>query len=176
MTVFTLLLGFVVLLTVGFLLALWRPRFRTDFPAPQLVVDTSPAEQVYRPIARLFTQRDMDFLHQQRGYRRNMVRRFRLERRQVLLLYLQDMHNEFRLLQRWCRVLARKTHNWELSALAHRQSFVFGGLLLAIRIRCLLCRFVYIQIDTADLVSSVRRLQHGVRQVMDSRDQSWLTG
>lgn len=175
MTVFTLLLGLLILLTLGFLLALWRPWFRTAFPPPQLVVNRSPAEQVYGPITRLFTQRDMDFLQQQRGYRLNMVRRFRLQRRQVLLLYLQDMHNEFCLLQRWCRVLARKTHNWELSSLAHRESFVFGGLLLAVRIRCLLCRVVYIRIDPADLVSSVRRLQRGVRQVMDSRDRSWLS-
>ncbi len=183
MTTLGFLLRLMLFVAIGLGLALWSlRRYTGDFPvAPPSALSHRAVKEVYRPIERLFIPKDLAFLRQQPGYERHMERRLRLQRRRVLLLYLEEMQREFRLLQSWCRVLIRKTHNWELSFLAHRQLIVFSSLLLALRMRRFLSSFVYLPVDTADLLSSLERLQQGVRAVVkatesDPRSVSWARG
>ena len=168
MTTFGILLAFLFLVAIGCGLALRRLRSAgEELAVPPLPIAEEPVEEFYRPMARLFSPRDIEFLHEQGGYSRKMDRRLRLHRQKVLRLYLGQIHGDFRALQRYCRQLARSSRNWELSSLAQRQLVVFYGLYLALQVRCLFGSFGYVRIDTRDLVSSLRSLQQGVRAVME---------
>ncbi len=127
------------------------------------------ADEFYLPMARLFTPRDIEFLHEQGGYTRKMDRRLRLHRQKVLRLYLGQVRGDFRALQRYCRQLARSSRNWELGSLAQRQLVVFYGVYFALHVRCLFGSFAHVRVDTGDLVSSLRSLQQGARAVMEPR-------
>ena len=183
MTMLIFLLTLVLFVAIGLGLALWSlRRYSGDFPvAPPSALSRRAVKEVYQPIDRLFLSKDLAFLRQQPGYEPHMERHLRLQRRGVLLLYLEEMQREFQLLQSWCRILIRETQNWELSFLAHRQLIVFSSLLLALRMRCFLSLFVYLPVDTAGLLSCFGELQQGVRAVVkaaesDSRSVSWARG
>ncbi len=170
MTTFEILLAFLFLVAIGFGLALRRLRSTGEEVAvsPLPIVD-KPADEFYLPMARLFTPRDIEFLHEQGGHSRKMDRRLRLHRQKVLRLYLGQIRGDFRALQRYCRQLARSSRNWELGSLAQRQLVVFYGVYFALHVRCLFGSFAYVRVDTRDLVSSLRSLQQGVRAVMEPR-------
>ena len=171
MTTFEILLAFLFLVAVGLGLALRRLRSNGEEaggnPRP---IASQPVDEFYRPMARLFTPRDIEFLRKQRGYSSTMDRRLRLQRQKVLRLYLGQIREDFSALLGHCRRLARSTRNWELSSLAQRQMVVFYGVYFALQIRCLLGSFVYIRVDTRELVSSLRSLQEGVRSVVETRE------
>ena len=168
MTTFEVLLAFLFLVAIGLGLALRRLRSTgKKVPVAPLPVADKPAEEFYRPMARLFTPRDIEFLHEQEGYSRKMDRRLRLHRQKVLRLYLGQIRGDFRALHGYCRQLARGSRNWELSSLAQRQLVVFYGVYFALHIRCLFGSFVYVRVDTRELVSSLRNLQQGLRAVME---------
>lgn len=183
MTMLVFLLTLVSFVATGLGFALWSlRRYTGDSPvAPPSAITHRAVKEVYRPIERLFIPEDLAFLRQQPGYEPHMERRLRLQRRGVLLLYREEMQREFRFLQSWCRVLIRETHNLELSFLAHRQLIVFSSLLLALRMRCFVSLFVYLPVNTADLLSCFEKLQQGVRAVVkvtesDLRPASWARG
>ena len=51
-----------------------------------------------------------------------------------------------------------------------RQFVIFYGLYAVLQLRCLLGAFVYVHADTADLVSSMGKLQQEARRVLASLD------
>ena len=179
MTTFEILLAFLFLVAcgLGFALRLLLSAGQEVRAAP-LPIPDGPADEFYRPMARLFTPLDMEFLHQQGGYSRKMDRRLRLQRRKVLRLYLGQIRGDFRALQSYCRQLARSSRNWELSLLAHRQAVVFYSLFFALHVRCLFGSFSAVRVDARDLVSSLRSLQRGVRAGMEppGRDLAAVRG
>ena len=157
MTTFEVLLVFLFLVAIGLGLVLRRVRSTGEEVAVSpLPIADKPAEEFYRPMTRLFTPRDIEFLHEQGGYTRKMNRRLRLHRQKVLRLYLGQIRGDFRALQRYCRQLARGSRNWELSSLAQRQSVVFYGVYFVLHVRCSFSSFAYVRVDTRGLVSSLR--------------------
>ena len=173
MTTFGILLAFLFLVAIGWGLALRRLRSGGgEVAVAPLPIADEPVEEFYRPMARLFTPRDIEFLHEQGGYTRKMDRRLRLHRQKVLRLYLGQIRGDFRALQRYCRQLARSSRNWELGSLAQRQLVVFYGVYFALHVRCLFGSFAYVRVDTRDLVSSLRSLQQGLRAAMEPHGRS----
>lgn len=166
MTTFGFLLGFLVLLTIALALALWRSNRNDKTVRARPPTLAGPlADDVYRPMARLFAAEDLEFLQDQPGYRRQMNRRLRVARKKALRLYLAQIRQDFRAMHTYCRSIARESRNWELASLAQRQLVVFYGLFLALQVRCLLGSFAYANVDTRDLVFALCRLQQGVRSV-----------
>ncbi len=164
MMTFEILLAFLFLIAIGLGLALRRLRSTDDVvAAPPRPMTSRPADEFYRPMARLFTRLDIEFLHEQSGYSRKMDRRLRLQRQRVLRLYLAQVREDFSALLNYCRQVARSSRNWELSSLAQRQRVVFYGVYFALQVRCLLGSFVHVRVDARDLVSSLRNLQQGLR-------------
>ena len=169
MTTFQILLGvlFLAAIGLGLALSLLRPNGEGAAASPNSIAGKS-VDEFYRPMARLFTAGDIEFLHKQGGYSRTMDRRLRLQRQQVLRLYLGQIRKDFSALLGYCRRLARSTRNWELSSLAQRQMVVFYGAYFALQIRCLLGSFVHVRVDASELVSSLQNLQEGLRSVVKS--------
>src|SRR5262245_48047902 len=54
----------------------------------------------YRPIARLMSTEDIEFLRSQPGFEPSMERRFRAERRAVMRQYLREMERDFQAIYR----------------------------------------------------------------------------
>ena len=100
MTTLGFLPTLMLFVAIGLGLALWSlRRYTGDFPvAPLSALSRRAVREVYRPIERLFIPKDPAFPRQQPRYKPPMERRLRLQRRGVLLLYLEEMQREFRFL------------------------------------------------------------------------------
>ena len=166
-----LALGFIFFAVVTLGVILWRLGRTADDGAPMPVwADQAPAEETYRPMARLFAEQDREFLRSQQGRTLGMERRFRLYRRRVLSLYLRQLRGDFHQLWRFCRHLVPTSKDPLLGSVVFRQLLIFYGLYTVLRLRCLLGAFVYVRADTVDLVSSMGKLQQEARRVLASLD------
>ncbi len=172
---FWLVLGFIFFAVVTWGVIVWRLGRAADVSASMPVwADQAPAEETYRPMARLFAEQDLEFLRSQQGRTRSMERRFRLYRRRVLSLYLCQLRGDFHQLWRFCRHLVPTSKDPLLGSVVFRQFVIFYGLYTVLRLRCLLGAFVYVRADTVDLVSSMGKLQQEARRVLASLDRGLL--
>ena len=169
MITFWLALIFLAVATLGVIV--WRLGHATDVSTPVPVwANRMPAEETYRPMARLFAEQDLGFLRSQGGRTPGMERRFRLYRRRVLSLYLHQLRGDFRQLWSFCRQLVPISKDPLLGSVVFRQFLIFYGLYTVLRLRCFLGAFVYVHADTGDLVSSMGKLQQEARRVLASLD------
>ena len=171
MTMFVISLVVLALAAAALTLSLWLLR-REPRPvgASEALPRLTRSADFYRPMTRLFTSRDVAFLRDQAGFRPAMSRRLRLERRRVLSLYLQEVRSDFMGLEKACRSLARRSHNWELVSLIYRQRVVFYALLLALRVRCQLETVMFVPVDTGGLLATLTHLERDLRVFADSTD------
>ena len=166
-----LALGFIFFAVVTLGVILWRlGRTADDGAAMPIWANQTPAEETYRPMARLFAEQDLEFLRSRQGRTWGMERRFRLYRRRVLSLYLHQLRGDFQQLWRFCRHLVPISKDPLLGSVVFRQFVIFHGLYTVLRLRCLLGAFVYVHADTVDLVSSMGQLQQEARRVLASLD------
>ena len=166
-----LALGFIFFAVVTLGLILGRLGRATDDGAPMPVwANQAPAEETYRPMARLFAEQDLEFLRSQPGRRSGMERRLRRYRRRVLAVYRRQVRGYFHELWRFCRHLVPSSKDPLLGSVVFRQFVIFYGLYAVLQLRCLLGAFVYVHADTADLVSSMGKLQQEARRVLASLD------
>ena len=168
MTIFVTSLLLLTLAAAALARSLWVLR-REQIPieASEVGPRINRSANFYRPMTRLFTSRDMMFLRDQPGFRPAMKRRLRLERRRVLSLYLREVRRDFMALEKACRSMARRSHNWELVSLLYRQRLIFYGLLLALRVRCQLESVMFVPVDTGDLLAAVTHLERDLRVFAD---------
>ena len=171
MTTLWLALGFIFFAVVTLGLIVWRLGRANDVSAAMPVwANRMPAEETYRPMARLFAEQDIEFLRSQGGRTPGIERRFRLYRRRVLSLYLYQLRGDFRQLWSFCRQLMPISKDPLLGSVVFRQFLIFYGLYTMLRLRCFLGAFVYVHADTGDLVSSMGKLEQEARRVLASLD------
>lgn len=136
MTTILLLLGGILVIGIALALELLRlSRAPLSLPSAGLRQElTDPA--VYRPMARLFSQPDLQFVAS-RHASRSSRRRLRRARCEVMALYVRQMRGDFQRIWSLCRLLAPVSHDPELSVLLIRQFVIFHALCLLLQLRCL---------------------------------------
>ena len=175
MTTLVILLGLLVLAVVGLGWGLWQMSpgaHSSPQEAPPELVPSAPVRS-YSPMARLFAGRDLTFLKTQPGYQRGMASQLRLARREVLSLYLGQVHREFRRSWAYCRAHAARSDSAELAPAAVKQFFVFYALYAALRAQCLLSLFVYVPMDVSGLLAVLQPLQQRVSQAAGHEPHGW---
>ena len=171
MTIFAMSLLLLALAAAALTRSLWLLRREpTPVGASQALPRLNRSADFYRPMTRLFTSRDLMFLRDQPGFRPAMQRRLRLERRRVLSLYLREVRSDFMALEKACRSMARRSHNWEAASLIFRQRLVLHGLLLALRVRCQLESVMFVPVDTGGLLATLTHLERDLRVFADNRN------
>lgn len=110
----------------------------------------------YEPMARLLSSDDLDFLKAQRGYRREIGKKFRRERRKLIRLYLSDLAVDFRSLHAAARQMVASSgeENAELVGSLLRQQISFWRAITAIELR-LLAGSVGCSADIRSLIDSM---------------------
>ena len=167
MTTLWVILMFIVLAAVGLGFILRNLRRGPDAAAPDLaaLLRQPTAERAFGPVTRLFSKDDLRFLASQSGYRHGMARQFRLRRHRILSVYLKEIRREFSRLWSFCRRLAPQAQDPNFAATLIQQLFVFHTLYFALRVRCAVGVFVYLHVDTEELLAALESLRGGAREV-----------
>src|SRR5437867_941518 len=132
MTTVMLLIGFVLVMTAGGVV-LGR-LLRQGSPAAasasecELLASTGSRAETYRPMSRLFAEEDFAFLASSAPSRRELQKRLRYQRSQVLRLYLRELRLEFQRVYAICRLLAAQSQDPNFASLITRQVAAFYGL------------------------------------------------
>jgi hypothetical protein len=173
MTTLLFLLAVVIAAAAGLSAVLWR-LLRSSAALP----DPVPAAQdfaigrsrldAYRPMNRLFSKEDFAFATAYSGAGAGLSKRLRRQRSRILRLYLQDLRRDFSRLYAFCRLLAPKSPDPQFASLVTQQALTFYGLWLVLQLRCSLGWFLYVRVDTADLVGSLERLREAAKATMDA--------
>lgn len=167
MTTLWVILTFTVLAAVGLGLILRNLRRGPDAAGTDLatLLRQPTAERAFGPVIRLFSKDDQAFLASQSGYRHGMARQFRLQRHRILSVYLKEIYREFSGLWLFCRKIAPQTQDPNFAATLVQQLFVFHALYFALRMRCMVGAFVYLHVDTEELLAALESLRSGAREV-----------
>jgi hypothetical protein len=125
----------------------------------------------YRPMERLLCDDDLVFLKSLPGYRSEIGKRWKRERRRLFRLYLTDLKNDFRRLHMEARRLV--THadaeSADLVNMLVRQRWVFLRATTMLEIRLALAMIGVGRVDAAPLLSLLEAMRadlmlHGVPQ------------
>ncbi len=168
MTYLIVLLTCMILVLAALSIALFRLRSRehtdhTDVIASALDVSASG---MYRPVERLFDDRDFDLVKRS-GAGKAALRRFRSQRRRILRLYLCELRRDFLRLWRLGRYLAPLSQNPDFAALVSRQFLTFHLLYASIQIRYLLLGSAATS-DLRGVVSAFESLRTAARRTLDA--------
>lgn len=120
-----------------------------------------------RPIARLLSEADFDFLSQQPGYRPEIGRELRRKRLALFRAYLAHMKAEFHLLHQKLRLLAlySPTDRSDLSRLLLEQRMLFGYRMMQVELRLLFFQFGMKPADVSGLVEMVEGMRRQVSEL-----------
>lgn len=121
----------------------------------------------YRPMQRLLNEEDFEFLKLQPGYRPEIARRLRRQRRRVLRHYLGTLSADFsRLHARARRMIATAPEEYhEMVGLLVRQRWTFWRVRAAIEVRLRLGFLYPGPIDVRALVSILDQMQAQLAQI-----------
>ena len=115
----------------------------------------------YRPLARLFSPDDYTFLEAQPGYRPEIARRLRVERRRIFRHYLRSISRDFDRLHATARLflLHAQQDRPELAGVLLKQRLVFGYAMAAIHGRLVLQTLGLGTVDVRRLVGAVEAMR-----------------
>lgn len=170
MTTLWVILALTVLAVIGLGLILRNLRRGPEPAAIDMatLLRQPSAERAFGPVARLFAKDDLLFLGSQPGYRHGMARQLRLRRHRILSVYLTDIRGEFSRLWSFCREIAPRAQDPNFASTLVQQYFLFHALYFALRVRCAVGVFVYLHVDTEELVAALESLRDGARHVAGS--------
>jgi hypothetical protein len=174
MTSLLLLLAFLLLALLGVGLALRR----LGGASPGEELDLSLLEQSplvaerYRPLGRLFGNRDLLYLDEVRTRSAPLKKRLWTARRRVLRLYLRQIRADFSRLWQVARSLAPMSQDPNFAALLTQQFLAFHALYAALQLSCLLGWPSLARVAPGDLVTPLQRLQLGTRQALEALEPS----
>jgi len=172
-TMLLILLLFAVLaaiLALGSLLSRSRRRLSPQEAANELRELTAQplADAAYRPLHRLFSPDEFKFLSGEKGFRPEMKRRLRKQRRKVMALYMRRLRSEFDTVRQLCRALVPVSEDPNFGILVTRQLLAFHVLYWGIHLRSLLSSWGMAQVDAAPVLAPLRTLQEAGRRVLAS--------
>ncbi len=158
----------VAAVAAGLVRALWRQR-KPATPATladwQSLTSRGPVLDTYAPLNRLFRQEDFAFLAAQPAARRELLRRLRRERWNVLRLYLKELRADFENVYRICRRLAVTSEEPGFAALITRHALRIQVLLLALHLCCWFRWTGSLEVQATNLVAAFSRFDLAVRAV-----------
>ena len=112
----------------------------------------------YRPMERLLSTADFEFLASQPGYDSSIVRKLRKERRRLFSSYLNSMIRDFKKLHSTATHLALSASGdrEEFASTLIKQKFAFQRTVITVRGRLLLYSFGIGKVDITGLVDRTR--------------------
>lgn len=133
---------------------------------PQWLEDFSISK--YRPMLRLLSEDDYEFLASQAGYQGKIASQLRSERRKVFRAYLRNLVRDFHRLHQVAKLMAiySSYDRPELTAALLRQRVTFSLAVFAIRGRLVLHTFGVGVVDVRHLIGSLDHLYLKVETMM----------
>ena len=155
-----------VTVAIGFLLrkiTLHRKSFEYD---PQWLQDFSISK--YRPMLRLLSEDDYEFLASQAGFQRKIASQLRTERRRVFRAYLRNLVRDFYRLQQVAKMMALySSHDRpELAAALLKQRITFSVAVFAVRLRLGLHTVGIGAVNVRNLIGSLDHMRLRVETLM----------
>ena len=122
--------------------------------------DTEFSLARYEPMARLLSEDDFSFLEAQPGYRPEMGRKFRRERRRIFRLYLEELARDFHRLHAHARevVASLPAEHSEMVGVLLRGQFRFWYEIAALETRLTLS-WAGVSVDARSLVEAIGAMQ-----------------
>jgi len=119
----------------------------------------------YAPMQRLLDEKDFKFLASQPGYRPEIARKLRAERREVLAGYLQLLTRDFNQLHAIAKMML--IHSAEdrpdFDKALWRQQFVFYYAVMAVRLRLVLMPLGWTAPDVSKLIAPIESMRLHMR-------------
>jgi hypothetical protein len=140
-------------------------RSRVHAPTPEWVESLSP--QRYRPMERLLSERDEDFVRSFPGVSDEVAKQFRSERRRIFRAYLRALSRDFSRVCAGLRavVATADVDRSELAILVARQQVAFQLALVKTEFRLALHAAGIGTVDTAQLLACFDSLRGELRQI-----------
>lgn len=123
----------------------------------------------YRPMERLLSESDFEFLAAQPGLSPRVISRLRRERRQIFRRYLASLTRDFGRLYVWAAQAALVSSDGpsDFAATLMRQRFTFNVLVWRIRATLVLHALGVAAVDPAPLLDVAKALARQARQLND---------
>lgn len=139
---------------------------------PQWLEDFSISK--YRPMLRLLSEDDYEFLASQAGYKGKIASELRTERRKVFRAYLRNLVRDFHRLQQAAKTMALYSpqDRPELVATLLKQRITFSFAVLAVRLRLSLHTVGVGTVDVRKLIGSLDHLRVKVEGMMPESSQA----
>lgn len=130
------------------------------------LVDFSASK--YRPMGRLLSESEFEYLASQPGYTAEIGRRFRADRRRIFRGYLRSIRRDFSRLYLAAKLVAlySQVDRPDLATALLRRRAEFAYALMMIEVRLALHHFGLATVDVSGLVEAIERLQTEVRQLV----------
>jgi hypothetical protein len=124
----------------------------------------------YRPMLRLLSSRDMEFLRACPGCTPRQIRKLRARRVRILREYLRSLAGDFRGVSRATRVLVANspTGRSRLAIELFHREWRFSRSLAAVRIRLVLYRWGLAEVDPGSLLSLFHTARLRLRDLVPS--------
>lgn len=139
---------------------------------PQWFEDFSVSR--YRPMLRLLSEDDYEFLASQAGYEGKIASELRSERRKVFRAYLRNLVRDFHRLQHVAKMMAvySPQDRPELVAALLKQRITFSLAVFSVRVRLVLHAAGIGSVDVRNLIGSLDHLHLRVENMMPQSSQA----
>jgi hypothetical protein len=154
---------------VGFaLVVLFREMVSRTSPAdfdPAWLEDFSIAK--YRPMLRLLSEDDYEFLASQAGYEAKIASQLRMERRKVFRAYLRNLVRDFNRLHNAAKIMAvcSAQDRPDLTQALLKQQLTFSFAVAAVKVRLMLHTVGIGTVEVRNLLASVDHLRSEIGQL-----------
>src|SRR3954451_16232945 len=150
----------------GLLIRKMASRTRTVEYDPAWLEDCSIAK--YRPMLRLLSEDDYEFLSNQAGYQGKIASELRSERRKVFRAYLRNLVRDFGRLHHCAKMMAAYSaqDRPELGTKLLMQKVTFTAAVAAVRLRLALHTVGIGTVDVRNLVNSLDHMRSSVDSLM----------
>src|SRR3954453_18457674 len=161
---------------VGFaLVVLFREMASRTHPAdfdPAWLEDFSIAK--YRPMLRLLSEDDYEFLASQAGYQGKIASQLRAERRRVFRAYLRNLIRDFHRLHHVAKLMAvySAQDRPEMAITLFKQRLTFTTAVAAVRVRLALHTVGIGAVDVRNIINSLDNMRSNVDLLMPDSHSS----
>lgn len=156
------------ILVLAFAVLIYRMHTRSASADPDLANRRKQFRpERFRPMERLLSRADFDFLAAQPGYHPRIGRRLRAERRRIFRSYLRSMRREFLTLHATARQVAVESceDRPDLMAMLAKQRVIFSVAMLAVQIRLALDTLGLGAPDVSGLLRAYRSSDAALREM-----------